>query len=120
MKPQFKTVMTGFWIDDKNFQLTEDLIYDSKVLNMTVVVPKGFITDFASVPRVPIAYTLFGGKAHHEAVIHDYLYRTKPHICSRPQADRVFLEAMKTRQKGLFLRVSMYLGVRIGGSSSWK
>jgi len=120
MKSGFLTTLQGEWIDDKNFKLTSGLIYNSKLLNMTLKVPSGFITDFASVPRVPIAYTLFGNKAHHESVIHDYLYRTTPHLCTRRQADNVFKEAMTSRKKGFFVKGSMWLGVRLGGKSSWK
>ena len=120
MSAGFLTKLSGDWIDDKRFILTSDLIYDSDVLNQRLVVPCGFETDFASVPRVPFVYTLFGDRAHHESVVHDYLYHILPHICTRKQADEVFLEAMKARGKSWFIRRAMYAGVRIGGRRSWK
>ena len=120
MKSQFKTHLEGRYLDDGRYVLSEDLVYFSELLNKDIIVPKGFETDFASVPRVPIAYWLFGGKAHHESVVHDYLYRTNPHICTRRQADNVFKEAMTSRKKGFFVKGSMWLGVRLGGKSSWK
>ena len=33
-----------------------------------IQVPAGFQTDFASVPRLPIAYWLYGARAHREGV----------------------------------------------------
>ena len=45
------------------------------MLKDTITVPTGFFTDFASVPRMPFVFLLFGDVAHEAAVIHDYLYR---------------------------------------------
>jgi len=105
--------------DDSIWILDAPLVYDSAILGR-IEVPAGFETDFASVPRVPIAYTLFGDRAHREAVIHDYLYR----IDSVPQAtfgqaNDVFLEAMKCRGKSWFVRTMMYLGVCLGGCACY-
>jgi hypothetical protein len=38
------------------------------------IVPQGFVTDYCSVPRVPFAYMLFGGKYNRTGVLHDALY----------------------------------------------
>ena len=40
-----------------------------------IVVPAGFQTDYASVPRLPVTYALFGDSGHEGATIHDYGYR---------------------------------------------
>lgn len=80
--------------------------------------PAGFVTDFASVPRVPVVYTAFGDRAHRESVVHDYLYQT--HLVKKGVADRIFLEAMKTRKKSLWVRLGMYWGVVLGGFSSYR
>lgn len=79
-----------------------------------------FYTDFASVPRVPVFYALWGSRAHREAVLHDYLYRidSKP-VVTRSQADSIFLEAMKSTGKSFWLRWPMYLGVRSGGWTAY-
>jgi hypothetical protein len=90
------------------------LTYDSDKLGR-IKVPEGFETDFASVPRVPLFYALFGDKAHREAVLHDYLYRTDSvPVVKRSEADDLFLEAMKVRGKSYFTRYGMYWGVRMG------
>jgi hypothetical protein len=95
------------------------LIYESDLVGL-IVVPKCFETDFASVPRIPIAYMAFGDRAHREAVLHDYLYRidSEPQVTFM-QANKVFLEAMELRGKGFFTRWAMYMGVVAGGIFSF-
>lgn len=58
------------------------------------VVPAGFTTDYASVPRRPIAYLLTGCTAHRPSILHDWLIRTEQ--CPREEADLLFLEAMES------------------------
>jgi hypothetical protein len=102
--------------DDTVWVLDKILVYDSDLLKCRIIVPEGFQTDFASVPKVPIAYMFFGNRAHREAVIHDYLYRTNSiPVATRAQADGVFYEAMKLRGKSFFVRWCMWGGVRLGG-----
>lgn len=101
--------------DDSVWELIRPLTYWSDYLNDMIIVPAGFKTDFASVPRVPVAYTLFGDRAHRESVIHDYLFRkdSVPNV-SFMTANKVFLEAMTLRGKSALVRYSMFLGVCIG------
>jgi hypothetical protein len=80
-----------------------------------VRVPKGFVTDFASVPRLPFAYMLFGDTAHRAAVIHDYLYSLGK--CKREYADNVLKAAMQADGVGWFNRNAMFWGVRLFGGS---
>ena len=100
--------------------LNSPLVYFSKHLDFLIKVPTGFKTDLASVPRIPIIYACFGTRAHHEAVIHDYLYRidSSPQT-KRKEADKEFLEAMKIRGKSRWVRWFMYSGVRVGGFNSY-
>lgn len=106
--------------DDCVWVLDKPLGYYSSLLKCLVTVPTGFETDLASVPRLPFIYTLWGGKAHREGVLHDYLYRKDavPGV-PRRDADRVFLEAMELRGKPRRVRYPMYLGVRIGGWTAY-
>src|SRR3990167_4506990 len=55
--------------------LLRDLAYDSAVAQARIVVPAEFVTDFASVPRLPFAYWFTGNTGHGAAVIHDWLYQ---------------------------------------------
>lgn len=98
--------------------LKESLLYISKVLKSSVVVPRGFLTDFASVPRVPVLYLFFGNVAHEAAVVHDYLYSEL--CCSRLDADRVFYEAMGVINIKWWRRISMYAAVRLAGRYYWE
>jgi len=105
--------------NDKIWIIYSPLIYISGILGK-ITVPWGFETDFASVPRVPLFYTLFGDRAHRESVVHDMLYRIDAlPTATRKQADKVFLEAMKCRGKSWFVRYPMYWGVRAGGLPSY-
>lgn len=103
-------VCENLWI------LGSPLVYESDLLKATVTVPKGFVTDLASVPRMPFLYFYWGGRAHREAVIHDYLYRTDSvPLATFRQANGVLLEAMASRGKSFSLRWTMWAGVWIGG-----
>jgi hypothetical protein len=98
--------------DDKIWELLEPLAYYSAILGKLIIVPKGFQTDLASVPRVPILYTIWGGRAHREGVLHDYLYRIDSDpATSFDQANAIFMEAMASRGKSWFVRYPMWWGV---------
>lgn len=98
-----------------SWELDSDLVYQSDVAKQTITAPKGFITDFASVPRFPIAFLLTGDSSHEAAVVHDYLYKTR--IVSRAMADSVLREACKVSGIPAWRRTLIYWGVRIGGES---
>lgn len=104
--------------DDKRWLILSPLVYESKILQMRITVPAGYITDLASVPRVPVAYWFWGGRAHHESVPHDFMYALHP--VSKRLVDDVFEEAMIARGKSWFVRKPMLWGVRIGGGSSYR
>lgn len=114
---QFLTSLGGIWLDDVRFEVKPLLSYESDLLGYDLIIPDGFVTDFASVPRVPIIYEAFGDKAHHESVPHDFLYQT--HKTTKAIADSLFLEAMKARGKPIWIRYPMYLGVVLGGQSAY-
>lgn len=99
------------------WQLLTPLVYRSDVAGRSFVVPQGFITDLASVPRLPFAYLLVGGIGHAAAVVHDWTYTS--HEVSRDVADAVFREALRVLGISAFQAWLMYLGVRLGGASSW-
>ncbi len=102
--------------NDKIWVLDSPLVYASGYLKQTITIPIGFETDFASVPRVPIFYWIYGDRAHREAVLHDYLYRIDSiPVVSYSQANEVFFEAMRVRGKGIFVRYPMWWGVCLGG-----
>ena len=77
-------------IDEKHWELIDPLVYRSDKIGL-IAVDQGLITDFASVPRIPIAYLIAGGRANASATLHDYLYTT--HQVSRLKADNLIFEA---------------------------
>lgn len=88
-------------------------------LEYLIRVPDGFITDFASVPRIPLAFMLFGGIGDYGACVHDYLYRNG--LFTREICDAIYREILLHVDKTSKFRASaMHHGVRLGGTSSYK
>lgn len=83
----------------------------------SVSVPPGFVTDFASVPR--IFWTLLppDGLYTYPAIVHDYLYWFQP--VSRQDADAIFLEIMEEFEVRPSARAAIHAGVRAGGGIAW-
>lgn len=83
-----------------------------------VVVPTGFVTDFASIPRVFWSLLRPDGEYAYAAVIHDFLYWTQSG--SREDADKILRFAMQDFGVGEATMTTIYDAVRIGGGSAWK
>lgn len=84
----------------------------------TFTVPKGTITDFASIPRIFWNLIPPTGTYAAAAVLHDYLYATG--IVSRKDADGIFRRAMKSSGTKTYLRLLMWFGCRAGGWCAWR
>ena len=86
-----------------------------------IVVPEGFVTDFASVPwgfwniEPPL------GEAGRAAVVHDYLYETRGlgGRYSRIEADGIFREALGELGVSRWKRTLLWAAVRVGGRRGW-
>lgn len=100
------------------WRLLQPLIYQSDIAARTITVPTGFVTDYASVPRIPVAWYLAGGEAPKPAVVHDYLYTS--HELPRATADAVFREAMAVVGQPAWRRWLMWAGVRLGGAAPFE
>lgn len=95
---------------DGGYMLTQDLEYqDGQKIH---VVPAGFITNFASIPRPARVLITGHGRERLAATLHDYLYHIK---YDRRKADALFLRAMQQSGVGFFLRHAMHKAVRLGG-----
>jgi len=84
---------------------------------ITIRIPAGFVTDFASVPRFFWRIVPPWGRYSPAAVVHDYLYASG--MVKRAEADRIFLRLMKKLGVPYWKRHVMYLGVRAGGRKAW-
>ena len=106
-------------IDDKYQEVLEEYSYEtSKGL---VVVPKGFRTDYASVPKIFRNIINTYGKHGRAAVVHDWLYSSQCEInVTRAEADKIFLEIMVEWNVKKYKRILMYVLVRLFGGSHFR
>lgn len=99
------------------WRLDSELVYESDIAQQTFVVPAGFVTDLASVPRMPVLFLLFGAASEEAAALHDWLYTAKQ--VNRAKADAVFREACGVTNVPGWRRLGQWVGVRIGGWRAW-
>lgn len=118
--PRFLDPLVLEYIDGRNWKVVTEFDYHTDIGSLGIVhVPAGFLTDFASVPRVLWRVLPPTGKYGKAAVVHDYLYRTRG-IATKAQADSIFLEAMTALGVDAVTRHIMYEGVHIFGGHSYK
>ena len=99
--------------------LERDLTYEigHKGSGKEIVAPEGFITDFASIPRLLWSiYSPFDTYLQ-AAVIHDWLYWEQTQ--TRKRADQIFTEGMKVLGVGIFTRNILFQNVRVFGWMAW-
>jgi hypothetical protein len=104
--------------DVRLFKLLSIFRYRSSLGVITV--PKGFITDGASIPR--IFWSLLGpfGPYFQAAIVHDYLYSDRNQSITRDTADHIFKEAMFNSGLDWPRREAIYHAVRIFGGRTFK
>jgi hypothetical protein len=96
--------------DPPLFMVAHPLHYAANDSKYEIVVPVGFVTDLASIPR-----GLWWWQAPHEgtmapAIIHDYLYWEQS--CTKDEADAVLYLALREVGMGLVNANLVYAGVR--------
>lgn len=91
-------------------ELLEDQKYTSKSGD-EYTVPKGFQTNFASVPRPLWAWFAPFGKYTQAAILHDYFYSGKG-VSNRKEADKLFYEAGRSSAMQLISMWIMWFFVR--------
>ena len=104
-------------LDDDYFMLLDNLVYHSIAHGVKISCPYGFISDGPSVPRFPGLYAMFGHRGKRAAVVHDWLYRNL--LFPRDICDAIYREALIDSGKFAATSGGMYLGVRMGGYSSF-
>ena len=87
-----------------------------------LVVPAGFESDGASVPRFfwRAVFPPGDSQALRAAILHDFIYRERPDGWTRAAADNLFLEVMLADGVPEFRARLAYAGVRLFGGNSWK
>lgn len=105
MKSQFIGNLDVRHIEGPWWRLLKPFGYYSAKYNITICTPSFFVTDFASVPRLPVAYWIAGGTGNEESVPHDLGYRW---FSERHMFDMIFFESgivrsnMRSNQKLLY------------------
>ena len=106
--------------DGKTWIIRSDFGYDigGEGSKETINVPIGFMTDFASVPRILWGAIPRWGKYGNAAVVHDFIYweQTYP----RKRADDIFLEAMRVLGVSKIVCRTIYYSVRLFGALAWR
>lgn len=101
------------------FELFSDYVYKTK--KYLIKVPKSFVTDYASIPKLLRAIVLPYGKHSGASVVHDWLYSSNCNLdISREKADRIFLEILKEKKVNFLLRTLMYIAIKKFGRSRFR
>ena len=94
---------------------------DGNPARTEIIVPEGFVTDFASTPKA--LYSIFPpiGIYNKAAMVHDFLYSGEcPLKIERAQADLFFLQAMAVLKVPKWKRKLMYFAVKLFGKSHFR
>ena len=100
-------------IGDERWALAEPVTYEGNT--DTFVVPAGFETDFASVPRVFVWLLPRSGRYTKAAILHDWLSaRVREGTFDRADADGLFRRSMRELGVPFVRRWLMWAAVRVG------
>lgn len=95
-------------LDSQCWVLLEPLEYKGRYQSFTI--PKGFKTDFATVPLVLTWLVPRYGLYTKAAILHDYLYDTK--VVNKADADGIFRRVMRELGVSFLRRWMMWAAVR--------
>lgn len=95
------------------YQVEEDCVFGP------ILIPKGFSTDFASVPQAFWWLIPPHGRAAMPSVWHDYLYQWTQHDMTRFQVDSMWLMMLQKSGVPGWQRRLMYAYVRVLGWRNW-
>jgi Protein of unknown function (DUF1353) len=112
-------LMRDYRIEGRRVGLVvSDWLYCYPPTGDVLLVPRGYMTDFASIPdAVRPLIDVFGDNAE-AAVAHDWLYAIgEPG--KREAADDLFRFALKEQGVGVVTRNAMHAGVRVGGGGAY-
>lgn len=129
MPPNFLDKLELEYINGRTWKVTKAFDYNVDLDNRIqgiITIPEGFITDFASIPRVLWNILPPVGEYGEAAVVHDYLYVVGGHVpewqwmtFTKKDADQIFLQAMKLLTVPWYQRYPMYQAVRWFGRGSF-
>jgi len=100
----------------REFVLLEPLVYGHTDGTIHVA-PKGFVCDFASIPKILRNVFETNDETRAPAAMHDWLHCAQ--YTTRAYADDIFKAAMECRHSPWAKRQAMWSGVRAGGWVAW-
>jgi hypothetical protein len=107
-------------LDNMKYSIYEEFEYHVGALGSEhrICVPVGFVTDFASIPRILWSILPPNGRYTKAAVIHDWMYQNAYN--SKEYADLIFYEAMLVLGVNKRIAYIMYNAVKIFGKGKYK
>ena len=86
------------------------------------LIPRGFESDGASVPRLfwRVVFPNSDSHATTAGICHDFIYRTQPEGWTRKDADRMFLALLVEFGTGPLRAYIAYAAVRLFGGIAWR
>ena len=97
------------------------LIKDWEILvkGHKLIIPKGFITDFATVPRwLWLIFPPATGKYRKATIVHDWMYVTA--YKTKQIADKLFLYILESSKVRFTKRYLMYYAVKLFGRGNYE
>ena len=101
---------------DKCYEVMEDIEYYNGL-----VVPKSFITDLASIPKLFQGIVGIPEYYDEESILHDFLYsKYNDYGINRDTADNIFRQSLILNGVNPIVANLMYLAVKVGGEFHWE
>lgn len=104
------------------FTVARDFVYlwpgYGKWAGFPICIPKGYQTDFLSIPRALWPLLSPVGAGCWGALPHDILYSSE--AVARAMADRILYDACRDSGASLVRARTIYSGVRVGGGLTWR
>ena len=98
--------------------LSTDMTWTLPKSARTILIPRGFVTDFASVPTTFWAWMPPTGRYGLPAIVHDWLYWDQRF--SRSEADDIFDAALADLSVSSWRKFVLYRSVRWFGGKYWR
>lgn len=104
-----------------NFRLLRAVVYEVgwKGSSWAITIPKGYETDFASIPAWATWIIPKFGRHNGGALLHDFAYSNLLEL-PRSTADNIFYDALIVSQMPHWKAHIMYCAVRIGGGAAYR
>ena len=118
---RFTTTLKTEQTDRRTYTLLADLVLADDD-QRTIIVPAGFVTDFASIQVLHnaflfVLFALVSGYGNYAATVHDWLYFGGQ--VSRKEADAVLYRALRAEGVARWRAWLFWAGVRIGGAKHY-